>query len=158
MVLFRDWLLETARLQREVYGVDYVVFLSDAPDDLRKLIEYMRWNMLAIDDELAEMRQGVSWKPWQHDEPYVDRQEVISEAVDVLHFVGNILAAVGCTDDDLNAAYLAKMEKNRARQSGGYYVKQPGVKCVSCQRAIDDVGASLVHPELCVKCLPLVAD
>jgi hypothetical protein len=54
--------------------------------------------MLAIDDELAEVRKAISWKPWQHDEPYADRKEIVKECVDVLHFVANILCAAGATD------------------------------------------------------------
>jgi dimeric dUTPase (all-alpha-NTP-PPase superfamily) len=110
--------------------------------------------MLAIDDEMAEMRQPISWKPWQHDEPYADREEVIKEAVDVLHFVANIIVACGGTDEELNEYYLEKMERNRQRQLGGYNVKDAGVKCVTCSRAIDDVGHG-VTVGVCAKCEPI---
>jgi hypothetical protein len=113
----------------------------------------MRWNMLAIDDELAEMRQAISWKPWQHDDPYADREEIVKEAVDVLHFVANIIVAAGGTDEVLDRLYLEKMEKNKKRQLEGYKVKTSGVKCIICYRAIDDVGVGK-QPEMCSKCLP----
>jgi hypothetical protein len=113
----------------------------------------MRWNMLAIDDELAEMRQAISWKPWQHDQPYADREEIIKEAVDVLHFVANIIVAAGGTDEVLDRLYLEKMEKNKKRQLEGYLVKSKGVKCSLCYRAIDDVGVGK-QPDMCSKCLP----
>jgi dimeric dUTPase (all-alpha-NTP-PPase superfamily) len=58
--------------------------------------------MLAIDDELAEVRQAISWKPWQHDEPYADRKEIVKECVDVLHFVA--LSPLGASKN-LTAAY-----------------------------------------------------
>ena len=150
--LFQDWLKETARLQEECYGAKYSVFHSDAPDDINATIEYMRWNMLAIDDELAEMRQAMSWKPWQHDDPYLDREELVKEAVDVLHFVANIICAAGATDEELDEIYLAKMQKNRARQRAGYKVREAGVKCGVCLRALDEVQVSVSDSTICMKC------
>lgn len=137
-VLFNNWLGKTTQLQKEVYGVDYTEFLSDSKEDLPKLIEYIRWNMLAIDDEMAEVRQAISWKPWQHDEPYADRKEILKECVDVLHFVANILTASGATDEELDAEYLKKMQKNADRQKNGYRVLDDGMKCTMCSRALDD--------------------
>lgn len=137
-VLFNKWLQKTRQLQTDVYKADYGKFAGDAPEELNYLIEYIRWNMLAIDDELAEVRQAISWKPWQHDEPYADRKEIIKECVDVLHFVANILCAAGATDEELDAEYLAKMQKNADRQRNGYRVLDDGMKCTSCFRALDD--------------------
>jgi hypothetical protein len=98
--------------------------------------------MLAIDDELAEVRKAISWKPWQHDDPYADRKEIVKECVDVLHFVANILCAAGATDEELDAEYLAKMQKNADRQKKGYRVLDAGVKCTRCFRALDDYDVS----------------
>jgi hypothetical protein len=150
--LFGEWLARTKDLQKNVYKIDYDAMTGNAPEKINNLIEYIRWNMLAIDDELAEMRQPLSWKPWQMDEPYADREEVIKEAVDVLHFVANIIVACGGTDAELNHFYLQKMEKNRKRQSVGYEVKAEGVKCVKCTRAIDDVGPNPDNANYCSKC------
>ena len=141
-VLFNKWLEKTKQLQVDVYGANYATFHSDEPDALNELIEYIRWNMLAIDDELAEARQAISWKPWQHDEPYADRKELVKECVDVLHFVANILCAAGATDEELDAEYLAKMQKNADRQKNGYRVLDPGMKCIKCTRALDDYDVS----------------
>lgn len=140
--LFNRWLSETRRLQQDAYNVNYEVFHSDEPENLRTLIEYLRWNMLAIDDELAEVRKAISWKPWQHDAPYADRYEILKECIDVLHFVANILCAAGATDEELDAAYLMKMELNAARQKRGYKVLDAGVKCNVCSRALDDYDTS----------------
>ena len=150
--LFHTWLKQTRRLQTDVYKIDYEAMTGDGPDKINNLIEYIRWNMLAIDDELAEMRQPISWKPWQHDAPYADREEVIKEAVDVLHFVANIIVACGGTDEELNHFYLQKMEKNRKRQAVGYEVRAEGVKCLGCTRAIDDVGSNPTNNNYCSKC------
>ena len=153
MKLFDRWLNQTKELQKNVYFINYEEMDGDDPRRLRNLIEYMRWNMLAIDDELAEMRQAISWKPWQHDAPYADREEIIKEAVDVLHFVANIIVAAGGTDEVLNKYYLEKMNKNKERQMNGYKVKDIGVKCAMCSRAIDDVGVGKT-PDVCAKCKP----
>jgi hypothetical protein len=137
-ILFSKWLEKTKQLQSDVYDANYDKFHGNEPEDLNVLIEYIRWNMLAIDDELAEVRQAISWKPWQHDEPYADRKEIVKECVDVLHFVANILCAAGATDEELDAEYLAKMQKNADRQKNGYRVLDAGMKCTKCTRALDD--------------------
>lgn len=150
--LFSTWLHSTRQLQTEAYGIDYSVFDTSHADGINALVEYMRWNMLAIDDELAEMRKAISWKPWQHDDPYADVEEVVKEAVDVLHFVANILVASGATDEALDAFYREKMQRNRERQLGGYRVRDAGVKCIRCARALDDVGVSSIDVTVCAKC------
>jgi len=152
-ILFEGWLRKTRDLQKNVYFIEFDEMAGDDPRRIRKLVEYMRWNMLAIDDELAQMRQPISWKPSQHDQPYADREEIIKEAVDVLHFVANIIVAAGGTDEVLDRLYLEKMEKNKKRQLEGYVVKSKGVKCSLCYRAIDDVGVGK-QPDMCSKCLP----
>ncbi len=147
--LFNNWLRATLQLQQAAYKVDYTVLHGNAPDDLRALIDYIRWNMLAIDDELAEVRKAISWKPWQHDEPYADRKEIIKECVDVLHFVANILCAAGATDAELDAEYLAKMQKNADRQKNGYKVRDIGMKCTKCARALDDYDINACYDLAC---------
>lgn len=154
-MLFDSWLRRTRDLQKDVYFINYEEMEGDKDANIRRLVEYMRWNMLAIDDELAEMRQAISWKPWQHDAPYADREEIIKEAVDVLHFVANIIVAAGGTDEQLNKFYVEKMERNRQRQLNGYKVKDVGVKCQICARAIDDVGEGK-RPGVCAKCEPVI--
>jgi hypothetical protein len=149
MTLFGNWLDKTLDLQKNVYRIDYDSMSGDSPEEINKLVEYMRWNMLAVDDELAEMRQAISWKPWQHDAPYADKQELIKEAVDVLHFVANMIVAAGGTDEMLNEIYLEKMEKNRKRQLDGYKVRDAGVKCELCTRALDEYDPAQCRETQC---------
>jgi hypothetical protein len=148
-ILFNSWLSKTRKLQEEAYKVDYDSLLSDTPEGINSLVEYIRWNMLAIDDELAEVRKAISWKPWQHDDPYADRKEIVKECVDVLHFVANILCAAGATDEELDAEYLAKMQKNADRQKKGYRVLDEGVKCKTCFRALDDYDVNNCGEKMC---------
>ena len=150
--LFNKWLEATKELQETGFKIDYSQFEGATPESIRNFIAYASWNMLAIDDEMAEMRKEMSWKPWQHDEPYADMENIIKEGVDILHFVANILVAAGATDETLDKFYLEKMEKNRQRQLKGYKVKAIGVKCPRCDRAIDDIGQGVKRQELCAKC------
>jgi hypothetical protein len=158
--LFEEWLAATRELQETAYKVDYDFFENEpGSDELRihNLVEYISWNTKAAMHELVELDSETSWKPWQMDASYVNRREVIGEAVDALHFIANILAAVDCTDEELNERYLAKMEVNRERQLGvkGYYVNAAGVKCALCRRALDDVSPSPFDSNLCAECYDL---
>lgn len=152
--LFNNWLDETRQMQEYYFGIDYDEFSLHAEDTekIRALIQYISWNTKAATHELVELDAETAWKPWQHDDPYVHRREVIKEAVDVLHFIGNILTGVKCTDEELDEIYLAKMEVNRQRQLRKYTVKADGEKCRQCRRALDDVRPSDSDPTLCVLC------
>jgi hypothetical protein len=68
-----------------------------------------------------------SWKPWSRGLPFVNRRRVIEEVVDVLHFLANVLVALGVTDDELEDEYRAKQEVNRQRQRDGYVAVGEGV-------------------------------
>jgi hypothetical protein len=117
------WLAETRTLQEETYlpvayGVGDFAALNPA-----QLANYWTFNLWAAVDELSEFSREVRWKPWARDGGHVkDRAKAIEEIVDALHFVGNLLVSIDATDDELWAAYAAKMERNRRRQDlpGGY--------------------------------------
>lgn len=115
------WLESTEELQRTVYGYN--------PEDFRDpetLTQYLDWNQTAAVQELAELREEFSWKPWATDPPYVNRERIIDEAIDVDHFLGNILTAVGCTDEEYERRYQMKQEINRRRAASGTYSAQKG--------------------------------
>lgn len=157
MTLFDGWLHETQKLQEETYHLDLDHFASTPSSNVDKivnLIDYISINVTAAIHELVELQSETSWKPWQMDAPYAHRDQIRGEAVDVLHFVANILMAIGVTDEELNEAYLAKMQINRDRQNraSGYLIKAEGVKCRTCHRALDDVKPSFEDPTLCMAC------
>ena len=149
--LFSQWLDETRKLQLEAYGNDLD---SIEGQDLRT---YLTWNHSAAVIELGELLEEVRWKPWavwEEGDPVIpDRRAFVSEAVDVLHFVANMLCAGGVTDDELDAAYRKKMQTNRDRQlrKGGYQSKRGVDKCVHCGRSFDDVGA--FNETTCYPCM-----
>lgn len=116
------WLESTAELQTNTYGYD----LKELDRDVEKLAAYIKWNLLAIYQETGEMGVEFSWAPWAVDRPFVNRDRVLAEIVDVKHFLGNILVAMAVTDAEFEEAYRAKQEKNRRRQASGSYSKRKG--------------------------------
>jgi hypothetical protein len=126
------WLESTKKLQEEVYGYDYGYLnrLHESAVTFEQhksaLTIYLDWNTTAAVQELAEVREEFSWKPWATDIAFVHRNRVIQEAVDVLHFLGNILTAVGCTDEMLEEVYRRKQQINTERAASGTYSARKG--------------------------------
>jgi hypothetical protein len=153
MKLFNRWLAATRELQETAYHRDYSLF-----DDTSTLVDFIKNMHTATTMELGELLDETSWKPWAQDKPFVNKDLVIKEAVDVLHFIGNILTAVDCTDEELNLRYLEKMALNRQRQlrDGGYRVRgEDSDKCAICKRALDDVGSDPNNKNVCMFCAPI---
>jgi NTP pyrophosphatase (non-canonical NTP hydrolase) len=88
--------------------------------------QYIFWNTFAAYQELAEASVEFSWKPWAVDQPFVNRDRLRDELIDVLHFVGNALVGIGVDDDELAEHYQAKQEKNRRRAASGTYSAKKG--------------------------------
>ena len=137
-------------LQSESFGVDPLRLTDE------ERIEFIRWNVLALTDELHELLQEVGWKPWATSR-HVNEPEATGELVDALHFFMNLLLAVaprGSTPEDVAAEtarrYLAKRKVNAARQRDGY----DGVtgKCVDCKRDLGEVKRSTFDPTRCPIC------
>lgn len=97
--------------------------------------EWIRWNMLALEDELHEALAETGWKPWATSK-HVNREAFISELVDAWHFFMNLLLVVDCSAAEFTQAYAKKRKLNAERQAAGY----DGVtgKCGNCMRALDD--------------------
>lgn len=116
------WLESTKKLQEETYGYIF----DDIQQQTGDIAFYLEWNVFAAYQELAELSVEFSWKPWAVDEPFVNRDRIRDEAIDILHFVGNILTAIGVTDEELAEHYQAKQEKNRRRAASGKYSARKG--------------------------------
>lgn len=69
---------------------------------------------------LGEVPREFHWKYWSHARPFFNRARILEEIVDVLHFLANVLVAIGVTDDELEEAYQLKQAENRRRQLDGY--------------------------------------
>ena len=152
--LFNSWLEKTRVLQLEAYGNDL-----DAIEG-QELRTYLTWNHSAAVIEMGELLEEVRWKPWanwEEGDPVVPNHGAfVSEAVDVLHFVANMLCAAGVTDEELDTAYQKKMAVNRERQarSGGYQSIKGIDKCERCGRSFDDVGRASTEDPVCIFCVP----
>lgn len=110
------WLESTVKLQREAYGFEWT-----GNESAGQVAESLKDNLLAAAVELTgEVPREFHWKYWSHAEPFVNRSAVLEELVDVLHFVANMLIAIGVTDDELEEAYQAKQAINRARHKVNY--------------------------------------
>lgn len=101
--------------------------------------EWIRWNVLALEDELHEALAEVGWKPWATSR-HINRDAYISELVDSFHFLMNLMLVVDCTADEFLEKYFEKRGVNAARQAAGY----DGVtgKCSKCKRALDDAAVA----------------
>lgn len=116
------WLASTLELQTETYGYE----LPIPSEKKAELAAYIQWNLLAAYQELGEIGVEFSWKPWAIDEPFVNVQRIVEEIVDVQHFMGNILTALGIGDDELAEIYQAKQDLNRRRKASGTYSAKKG--------------------------------
>ena len=125
------WLDSTKELQEKSFG-----FELPLPAGI-ELADYVTWNHSALVQEASEMLAEFGWKPWAKGRGWVNRELALKEAVDVGHFLANILVAIGVTDEEWTAAYQAKQQVNRDRMASNSY---DGVssKCPSCKRAYDD--------------------
>lgn len=125
------WLESTRTLQRHAFGYDLDTLARGSeqgasPQLAGPLTKYLDWNTTAAVQELAELREEFSWKPWAQDQPFVNRQRVLAEAVDALHFIGNILVGMGVSDEELEAAYVEKQRINVSRMASGNYSAKKG--------------------------------
>ena len=123
-------------LQTNTYGYNF----ADMTNEER--VEFIRWNVLALQDELHEALGEVGWKPWATSK-HINRDAYTGELVDAWHFFMNLCLVVGMQGNELQSRYMAKASVNEQRQEDCY----DGVssKCPSCKRAYDDSA---------VKCVP----
>jgi dUTPase len=116
------WLQSTAELQEQTYGYP----VQEFPGHPAQAAKYLQWNTFAIYNELAELAYEFSWKPWATDGDFVNSERIVAEVVDIMHFLGNILTAVGIDDKDFWYQYRMKQRTNRIRAESGSYSAQKG--------------------------------
>ena len=130
---FRDALRDQYILQMNSYKKDP----AGLTDEERA--EFIRWNVLALEDELHEALAEVGWKPWASSR-HLNRDAFKGELVDAFHFMMNLMLAAEIDADEFLEAYRSKRDKNAKRQSDGY----DGIsgKCPGCKRALDDAAVN----------------
>lgn len=114
MLDFGDWIAVTDDQQRDVYNVDVTSLAGE------ERAAYVRLNTLAATDELHEAMAECQWKPWKKNIGHVNRDRMLGEIVDVLNFVGNLLAMLDVDGEELSEAYMEKLAENRRRMEEGY--------------------------------------
>jgi hypothetical protein len=120
-------------LQKQSYGLD-----PSQMNDQEKM-EWIRWNTLALTDELHEALAETGWKPWAKSQ-HLNRDAFVGELVDSFHFFMNLMIVADCSGDELLDRYFVKRGLNAKRQEQGY----DGItgKCPGCKRALDDLGVT----------------
>lgn len=145
------WLASTRDLQETAFGMDFSTLSGD------KLADYVTMNVLAATDELHEALAEIQWKPWAKNRGDIIRESYVDEIIDTVHFVANLLTAVGVSDEEWQERYQAKQARNRARQAaaGGYDARRS--KCPRCRRELDKPGATRWDSHwqmlICASCL-----
>ncbi len=118
-------------LQTTSFGKDPRILNSE------EKLEWVRWNVLALEDELHELLAETGWKPWASSS-HINREAYIGELVDAFHFMMNLMLIVDCSAEEFLGKYFEKRKVNIKRQAEGY----DGVtgKCAVCHRALDDAA------------------
>ncbi len=104
-------------LQRDSFGIDPALLEGE------EFAHFMRWNILALEDELHELLAEIDWKPWSDTQGRGDKTSTVlakEELVDALHFFINLCLAVRMTPEELLEMYLEKRHINAERQRIGY--------------------------------------
>ncbi|HOB40050.1 MAG: dUTPase [Limnochordia bacterium] len=78
---------------------------------------WIQKEVLAIMSELAEILDEVNFKWWK-DPKEIDRERLLEEIVDVLHFFVSMCLKAGIGPEELYRAYIRKNQENFARQEG----------------------------------------
>jgi dimeric dUTPase (all-alpha-NTP-PPase superfamily) len=126
-----------ADLQRRINGYE----LSDQSTAQR--VDNIKLNVLSCTDELHELLNETSWKPWTKGEPFINRDLAVKEGVDALHFLINLFLHLDVSPGELLERYTSKNTTNHKRQSDNY----DGVhtKCAGCKRALEDLVITQIH-------------
>ena len=71
--------------------------------------------LLALSAEVGELIQECDWKSWRAKKE--DIEAIKFEAVDIIIFLGNIMAFYDITDEEFNKALIAKRHYNTERDT-----------------------------------------
>ena len=82
-------------------------------------VEYIKWNTLAMIDEIMEGLRETPWKPWKKQQTF-EYTKIKEELVDLLHFFVNGCLIVNMSAEELFLRYRKKMKVNKERQIEGY--------------------------------------
>jgi hypothetical protein len=114
--------------------------------DIEDRLEAIRYNYIALVQELSEAMNEVGWKSWATSRHI--NQEMFGELRDVFQFLVNLMfLATGDSPDQLADRLMkdlkAKHEVNIQRALSSY--DGVSTKCPGCKRALDEVGLTIIH-------------
>ena len=89
-------------------------------DDIRVKEFFTKEYLIAMEDEIAELRSWINWKTWKKDRKEVNVEEVKYEIIDLLHFWVNLCLIWGLTPEEVYQYYVNKKKQNIKRQNSGY--------------------------------------
>lgn len=142
MDMFEKMLEMQLNLQIEKMGHDPRELEGEAREDFFRTMAY------ALEDEIHEAGQEISWKPWAKAQ-FFNREPYIKELVDANHFLLNLIIMgfpPGTTPTVMAQTffegYANKNAVNAQRQDEGY----TGIKCPSCHREVEAAQRhALIH-------------
>lgn len=116
--------------------------------DLDQRIDAIRYNYIALVQELSEAMNEVGWKSWATSRHI--NAEMFGELRDVFQFLVNLMfLATGDSPEKLAHRLVhdlaAKHEVNIQRAKGNY--DGVSTKCPRCKRALDEVTLTIVYAE-----------
>lgn len=112
-------------------------------DDKDVLMEMIRTQVLALENELHEALGEAGWKPWASSR-HLNVQAFQAELIDAFRFLMNLWFIAGLTPDDVAYIYQTSLSKTNARVENGY--DGVSTKCPRCKRAYDDnTGCTPTH-------------
>lgn len=96
---------------------DYIISNMDVPMGFNQRLTN---TILAAMVELSEMANEIKcFKHWSK-KPSSERNVILEEYVDVLHFFLSIANQLGFSEKDIHDMYNSKHQKNIERQNSGY--------------------------------------
>jgi dimeric dUTPase (all-alpha-NTP-PPase superfamily) len=111
-------------LQRDSFMIDPTELSGEARNN------YVAAMATALNVEIGEALQEISWKPWASGE-WFHREAYLMELIDALHFWMNLVLIATNDPMDVIEVYMRKAQINADRQREGYTGEG---KCPKCGR------------------------
>lgn len=107
-------------------------------------VEYVRMNILALENELHEALAETTWKPWATypEQTIGNERKFGDELVDALHFLMNLFIVAGWTPQIIHERFMVKNKVNQTRQETGYDATSAKCAYSRCRRHLDDPTAN----------------
>lgn len=94
------------------------LYKTETQDSLKDM-DYIKLNILAVENELHEALRETPWKPWKQNQEF-NTEKFKEELIDALHFFINLCLASGMGPNELYYRYLQKNKINHERQDNNY--------------------------------------